>query len=765
MPRNAMPRNDAPHAAHTAPRGGMPPQAGRERAGIPRQRTGERAGIPPRPATPPHAAPAHATDWLFTLTRRRTLAALAAVTAATAVSCTNGSPTTAASPAPVRSVNPLGAEPFTPVTGDQDTVLMQVMAHPDDDLYFMNPDAARLLRGGARMVCVYVTAGEAKGINRAPGTAIPAPDTAAYSASRHQGLRQAYAEMLGMDRFARWQRAVADLPGGVRAETNRLASGNREVQLIFLNVAMLSDNKVRLPHLWDIPGVVANTLVADGSPVREVYEYRHETLVDVLAGLMDRYRPTVIHTLDPDPDYQVHDAAHPRDNDQPGCSDHRDHTPVALFTWKAMSQWVADASRRDGRAPRFTTTAFRGYYNQRWPHNLPPAVVGQKARLVEAYGGSPEWDCGNPAGCGDYSQGQGRPLLNRKGWIRSTHHRYPGALPVPVTDQRGGLVAYGVLGTQAVRWRETSPGSGRFGAPRNLGGGPLAPTLSAVRDATGRQLLFALRFSALEGQGQANAREIVVLEETTPGGRFGAWRPLGTPHDDPEDGRRVGVPVAVATPDGRVHLFVRTADKGLATRVRDAGGSWREWLPLGGGEIQDGLTVLLDRDQRIHVFAAGRDTVHHWAQDNPDGPPLPQPPAGLPVPAGPPGAVLTTEGRIALVYRTPADPQPRLYTLDPRSGPAVTPLRHFDGYGPVAAHPVPVPGRADVELLVGTSIDGEVLLRYGTGSGTRPLRSPGRLVPVGTPAVLPGGADRLCVVGMSPGATPWIWRPAPTSRA
>ncbi|MFH8366254.1 PIG-L family deacetylase [Streptomyces sp. NPDC018031] len=715
----------------------------------------------PQTAMPPNAAERFA----FALTRRRTLAALAAVTAATAVSCSEAAPATSASPAPVRSVNPLGAEPFTPVTGDNDTVLMQVLAHPDDDLYFMNPDTQHLLRAGARVVCVYVTAGEAKGVNRAPGTPLPEPDKAAYSASRHQGLRQAYAEMLGMDRFTRWQRAVADLPGGVRAETNRLAAGGREVQLVFLNVAMLSDNKVRLPHLWDIPGVVANTLVADGSPQREVYRYRHETLVDVLAALMDRFRPTVIHTLDPDPDFQVHDAAHPRDNDQPDCSDHRDHTPVALFTWKAISQWVADATGRDGRAPRFTTTAFRGYYNQRWPHNLPPAVVGRKARLLEAYGGAPGWACGNAAGCGDYSQGGGGPLRNRKGWVRSTHYRYPGALPAPTTDRQGRLVAYGVLGTHAVRWRETAPRSGRFGAPRNLGGGPLAPTLCAVRDTTGRQLLFALRFSGLAGQGRDNTRDIVVLEERTPDGPFGAWQSLGTPHDDPEDGRRVGAPVAVATPDGRVHLFVRTADKGLATRVRTATGHWGEWLPLGGGEIQDGLTVLLDREQLVHVFAAGRETVHHWAQSHIDGGPQPQPPTGLPVPGERPGAVLTTDGTIALVYRSPAGAQPYLYTLDPLTGPASAPLRHFDGYGPVAALPVPVPGSADTVLLAGKSVDGEVLLRYGTDVGTRPLRSPGRLVPVGDPAVLPGGAGRLCVVGMSPGATPWIWRPAPTSRA
>ncbi|WP_431042776.1 PIG-L family deacetylase [Streptomyces sp. P1-3] len=710
--------------------------------------------------TPPSAAPR------FALTRRHTLAALAAMTAATAAGCGVSPTRTDPKPtAPVRAVDPLAAEPFTPVTGKEDAVLLQVLAHPDDDLYFMNPDASHLMRAGTPVVCVYVTAGEAAGINRVHGGPVPEPDKAGYSSARHQGLRQAYAEMLGLDRFARWQRSVMELPGGVRAEANVLANGRRKVQLIFLNIAMLSEGGVRLPHLWDVPGVDAQTLVATGSPLQETVTYDHATLVDVLAGIMDRVRPTVIHTLDPDPDFQVHDAAHPRDNDQPGCSDHRDHTPVALFTWKAISQWVADASRRDGRAPRFVTTAFRGYYNQRWPDNLPKQVVGEKARPIRAYGGAPDWECGNQAGCGDYSQGGNRPLLNRKRWIRSTHYRYPGALPVPETDRDGRLIAYGVLGTRAVRWQETSRGSGRFGAPRNLGGGPLAPALAAVKDTVGRQLLFALRFSELQGQGRPNTREIVVLEERTPGGAFRPWTSLGTPDADPEHGRRVGAPAAVATPDGRVHLFVRTAGKGIATRVRDRSGQWGPWQQLGGEEIQDGLTVLLDAEDRVQVFARGRDSVHHWAQDTPNGPVLARPRSGLPVAGNQPGAALTPDGGIAVVYRTPAAALPTVHTVAPARPTAPAELRHFDGYGPVSAHTVRAPDGKKTLLLLSRSLDGEALLRYGTAPGTRPLRSPARLVPVGTPVLLPGGPNLLCVVAQSASATPWIWRPRPTSNA
>ncbi|MFI0735842.1 PIG-L family deacetylase [Streptomyces sp. NPDC021225] len=691
--------------------------------------------------------------------RRQALAALAALTAATTAACSRSSGASPAPTIPARPLSPRAAESFA---GEENALLLQILAHPDDDLYFMNPDAEHMLTAGVPVVCVYVTAGEAAGINREAGTPLPHVDKAAYSSARHQGLRQAYAQMLGVDRFTRWERSVLELPRGVTAETNVLASGGRSVRLIFLNIAMLSAGQVRIPQLWDVPGIVMRTLVATGSPVRTPSTYGHQTLVDVLVRIMDRYRPTVIHTLDPDPDFQVHDATHPRDNDQPGCSDHRDHTPVALFAWKAIAQWAdGGGPGRGRRAPRFTTTSFRGYYNQRWPHNLPPAVVTQKARAVAAYGGSPLWNCGNQAGCGDYGQGGTRPLTNRKGWIRSTHYRYPGALPTPLADRDGAVVAYGVLGAQAVRWRETAPGSGRFGPPRGLGGGPLAPALCAVRDSRGREVLIALRFSALDGQGGANTRELVALEQHTPGGQFRAWTGLGTPEGDPERGRRVGCPTAVATPDGRVHLFVRTADKGLATRVRDAAGRWGPWERLGGAEIQDGLTVLLDQQARVHVVAAGRDTVHHWAQDRPGGPVALRPLAGLPLPGVQPGAVPAPDGSIALVYRSPADPVPYLH-----GNGADLPLRQFEGYGPVTAHALATSGgRQGPLLLLGRGLDGEVQVQYGTSPGARPLRSASRLVPVGTPALLPGEGEQVRVVGMSPGSTPWIWHPRPTSRA
>ncbi|GHF57279.1 hypothetical protein GCM10010218_43300 [Streptomyces mashuensis] len=697
------------------------------------------------------------------VSRRAVLMGTVAATAVTAAGCSSGSGGgSAAPPDRTRAVDPHATQSFAAAKG---ALLLQVMAHPDDDLYFMNPDALRLVEAGVPVVSVYVTAGEAVGQNWIEGMPRSRPDKPGYSSARHQGLRQAYAELLGKDRFTPWKKSVLELPGGVRAETNELTDGRRSARLIFLNIAMLSAGNTRLPQLWDRPYAVMQSLVATGSPCTTVSTYRHDTLVDALATIMDRYRPTVIHTMDPDPDYQVHDATHPKDNDYGACSDHRDHTPTALFTWKAMSQWVADTTRSEGHPPRFTVAAFRGYYNQRWPHNLPPQTVTEKHRFVEAYGGHPSWNCGNAAGCGDYGQGGDRPLKNRKGWIRSTHPRYPGTAVVAGTDRTGRLEAYGVLGLQAVRWQETGPGSGRWGEPQNLGGGPLAPALAAVKDTAGHHLVFGLRFSALEGQGRANSREIVVLEQRTPGGAFKPWQGLGNPEHKAERGRRTGPPVAVATPDGRVHLFVRNAGKGLSSRIREPDGHWGPWRSLHGQEVQEGLTAALDRQQRVHVFAAGRDTVHHWSQDDPGKPVQHMPLKGLPGPGGDRvGAALGDDGALTVVYRPPATAEPAAHRLRPDSD-ATEPtagagLRTFTGYGALEAVTVPRRGGRDSLVVLGRALDGRVQLVDAEDGGS-PVKAPDTTVAVGSPALLADADHRPCAVGLGPDAAPWLWRPEP----
>lgn len=677
--------------------------------------------------------------------RRRFLASATATAAGVTVAASGLSGCTV--PAPRRTGPTADPAPGMPITSSRRAQLMQIMAHPDDDLYFMNPDCQQMLDSGVPLVCVYVSAGEHVGTNPVPGDKTkPKADKAAYSSARHQGLRQAYASMLGLDKFTPWHKGVMTLRGDRQAEINTLTNGNRRVELVFLNLAMhIPRRYYAIPDLWNERALTVPTVVAADSPVHRSSSYDYDGLVDTLVGLMERYQPTVVHTLDPDPDIQ-HSTEEKRkkDSEQKGYSDHMDHTAVACFSWAAMVRWVARATESGGAIPGFVATSFRAYYNRHWPKNLPEAVLKRKAANLVPYGGDPDWQCGNPSGCGDYGVGGIRPLTNKKGWVRSTHYRYPGAGPVVTTDQDGRLAVYGVLGLRAVRWRETEAGSGQWGSPDDLGGGPLAPGLSGTTLPDGRQLLFALRFSALEGHRAANKREIVVLEQRTPGGPFLAWRGLGNPERVDDRVRRVGVPVAVTAPDGRVHLFVRNAEKGVSSRVREADGTWGPWRDLGGADVQDGLAAAVDERGRVHLCAPGRGSVHHWTQDAPGRPVTWRRDSGLPEPGGPVALAAAPDGSLEVYYRRPTRKELTAVRLD---GSPTRERPRFDGYGRIDAA-----GTPHGPVLLGRDLRGRVQLHV---AGRRATRAHG-VVPVEA-ATLHLGPQGALAVGLGADAYPWSW--------
>ncbi|MGW4853278.1 PIG-L family deacetylase [Streptomyces sp. NPDC004288] len=642
------------------------------------------------------------------------------------------------------------------------TLVMQLLAHPDDDLFFMNPDVVHTLTSGVPVVSVYITDGGSFGVNSSPELPAPPPDIPGYVSSRQQGLRQAYAEMLGAPLFSPWERTALPLPGGRQAELNRLEHEGRHVDLVFLNLRMHAKDRgrpVNLTHLWDTAGVTLHTQPGIGSPVPERFSYTRAELVDTLVALLRRYRPTLVRTLDPDPDAQVHDRWHPRGSDQVGYSDHPDHTAAALFTWRALAAW-ADGATRGSLVPVFQTETYRGYYNQRWPHNLPPETVALKTRYLNAYGGAPSWQCGNAAGCGDYSIGGDQTLRSKKGWVRSTHRRYPDAGPQAVAGADGSLTVYGVLGTRLARWA-VGP-SGRAGTPEDLGGGPLAPSISVVKPPDGRLMVFALRFSQLDGAAQRNVREIVMLRQRTPGGAFESrWTSLGNPEVRPRRGRLTGPPTAVVGSDGRVHVFVRNGDRGISTRVLDAkGDSWSPaWRSLPGGRVQEGLAAVVDGQGLIHLFAASNTWVEHWVQRSPTGDLRKGSRRFVARPGDAPAAITSPDGSVLLGYRPAASDHvmiERVVKDRPKRWATVanTPL---SGYGRITL----VGGRdggADGLVVAVPAAAGEELVHHIAKNKATDLRSRQALGTVGSPASVttPDGSSAVVAVGLD--ARPFVIR-------
>ncbi|MDV9188091.1 PIG-L family deacetylase, partial [Streptomyces sp. SR27] len=185
----------------------------------------------------------------------------------------------------------------------------------------------------------------------------------------------------------------------------------------------------------------------------------------------------------------------------------------------------------------------------------------------------------------------------------------------------------------------------------------------------------------------------------------------------------------VTAPDGRVHLFVRNAENGVSTRVRAAAdGSWGPWRALPGtAQVQDGLAVSLDASGRVHVYAAGRESVRHWVDGVERTKPLPLS-----------GSTVATAGG-ELYYRAPAAGA----LLGPGGDAGLA------GFGGVVAA-----GSASLgTVLLGTDADGRLLVRSG---GRLRTRTAG---PSAVSAALHLGAPGVTVVGLGADGHPWSWRP------
>ncbi|GGQ02845.1 hypothetical protein GCM10010266_27820 [Streptomyces griseomycini] len=570
--------------------------------------------------------------------------------------------------------------------------VLQIVAHPDDDLYFMNPATFHGLKAGARTTTVYLTAGDALGKNPRPWQTEPvAEDREAYGKARQNGIKAAYAAMALGDRTAAWKPATLSTVAGTVAEAYSLADAPW-VTLIFLNIRQhgTPEGPARSLHvLWRNEVESVPTLVPSGGLVHEAYWYTRTGLVQTIVQIMDLVRPTLIRTMDPDPDRLVHDDKFPQRHDYGDLSDHCDHTAAALFSVLALDHYQGPAQNGT-----YTVESYRGYYNERWPHNLGPQAVSLKEFFLNVYGAADGYDCGDPAGSGDYSVG-----LNSRGtgWVQSTAPRHPVGAPWLLADRRGRLAAFAVVDRQCAVWLEAQPGSDQWRGPFFLGGGPLAPGLAVGLTPDGRWQIFAERLSHLAAD-DGHVREIVLLEQAEPDGAFSGWITLGNPSaGDPRRDRHLGTPVATRDGRGRLHLFVRNAGQGLHSRIQETDGTWGEWTDLRGYDLQEGLAALTTLNGRVEVFGASREGVFHWAQGSLDEPLTRAPRFRLAPSAGPVAAVLQPSGKVMTVYRQPDTGRLLMAEEDAPGGRWAQPASSIGGRGGfgavgLAAGPTPESG-------------------------------------------------------------------------
>lgn len=222
---------------------------------------------------------------------------------------------------------------------------VQVVAHPDDDLLFMNPDVIHDIEAGRCVRTVYLTTGDAN-------------HDESYWLLREDGIRAAYATMAGAEDAwtertlhvadRRLATVALDAAPGIELVFLRLPDGDRR------GTGFPLHDHQSLARLW--LGEIDRIDAVDGSA-----SYDRAALLATIAALVDDVDADLVRTQDWTLEFRTGDSA--------------DHTAGALFA-------RAGAARSDA-APRLV--AYAGYPSWTQPANVSGRDLALKAKAILAY--------------------------------------------------------------------------------------------------------------------------------------------------------------------------------------------------------------------------------------------------------------------------------------------------------------------------------------------------------------------------------------------
>ncbi|MGW2305961.1 PIG-L family deacetylase [Streptomyces sp. NPDC001809] len=497
------------------------------------------------------------------------------------------------------------------------TSVMQIVAHPDDDLFFMNPDISQTIRSGTPLAAVYLTAGESDGVNARPRDAAAVKaDKAGYAEARQNGIRAAYSEMATGSRTSPWDRVAIPTAGGGLAELDTLRA-DPKVRLVWLQIREAGSTNQYRPHslngLWHGLVDTLESQRSSGTPVTADFRYTKDEVVATIAGLLDRFRPTFVRMQDPSP------GTDPKTGK---IRDHQDHLYGARFAQAALARYAELPGH-----PRVGVQNYLGYPTSVLPHTLDPETAGDKLKTLKTYA----WldgvnDCGTPAGCGDLKVAA-RPA--GRGWTATVRYARGTSTSWVQRDRDGGLHAFSVLDGQLAAWRKPA-GGGAWQGPTLLPGGGMDSGVTSVSLPDGRIAVYGTR-TLLAGGPAGYRREVVSTEQTAPGGAFGPWRSLGTPERSDATGTSdISAPAVTVGADGRATLVLRDSLRRLTAREQGPDGGWGPWRVLGGTDVVGDPVAATDATGRGYVFASTVTSVLVWAQHVPGGPLTGPAPTALP---------------------------------------------------------------------------------------------------------------------------------------
>lgn len=232
--------------------------------------------------------------------------------------------------------------------------IINIVAHQDDDLLFMNPDLGHSIRAGYCIRTIYLTAGDAGAGQR-------------YWLNREKGSEAAYQVMTGDKSI--WIRRTVRLPGG-QYITVAQPLGNTRVSLIYLH---LPDGNIAGTGFASSQYQSLSQLAAGSSKqiktVDTLSAYTAGSLTKALADLLSLYRPSEIRTLS---DFQSGQY-----------TDHSDHSAAGEFARRAEKDY--ELRRHNSGYSRLPLRFYAGYSVQEMPPNVYGPDLAAKEAAFMAY--------------------------------------------------------------------------------------------------------------------------------------------------------------------------------------------------------------------------------------------------------------------------------------------------------------------------------------------------------------------------------------------
>jgi LmbE family N-acetylglucosaminyl deacetylase len=254
----------------------------------------------------------------------------------------------------------------TPICADN-TTIMNIVAHQDDDLLFMNPDLSHEISAGQCIRTVYVTAGDAG-------------QGSVYWLGREQGSEAAYDSLLNIPSTTVWIQKTIKLAAD-EFVTVANPYKNKAISLIFMRLAdgnltgrgfaASGFESIAKLHYGSIPTIDS----VDGQS-----SYTSDQLTAALTALMTAYQPTIIHTQAPR-DYGT--IYH----------DHSDHITVGRYVQSALPGYANQANT--------PVSYYVGYPIRQRPANVSGTDLDIKTDAFLAYAQHDPGVCQSLTDCDD----------------------------------------------------------------------------------------------------------------------------------------------------------------------------------------------------------------------------------------------------------------------------------------------------------------------------------------------------------------------------